>query len=442
MSFPETRFLLPTARLLDYYTAKYAAADGALLWEQRYNGPANNDDTMSQVSPYAGKLALTADGGAVVTGQSSNGSDFDYATVRYAPPSAPTVTFPSYAGLMATSVTLGGVVTSDGGATITARGVVYAKTALNPNPQLGGADVTEADDAAQTTGAFSESVSGLAPHTGYSSAAFATNIAGTTYTAPALTFTTPNTAPTAPDGTATGTTGDQQTVTVAFPAMDADGDAVAITGASGTGLTVDAFTGTSVTFTPLSTFKGDGSFTYTVGDGFGGTATGTITVTVMDNDAPVVATHADVGPIVATHAAGIVVNYEAATAMDNVTASPAIGYSQASGTTFSLGTTTVTITATDAAGNVGTGTFTVTVKLIDPATEVLFAKGSAVPSAGMDGSGIAAGAVFVSFGIPAIGDSRAVAFLANWTVPKNGAVPVGDGDLCGESCSARGEGGR
>ena len=25
----------------DYYTAKYAAADGALLWQQRYNGPDN-----------------------------------------------------------------------------------------------------------------------------------------------------------------------------------------------------------------------------------------------------------------------------------------------------------------------------------------------------------------------------------------------------------------
>ena len=29
---------------IDFYTAKYAAADGALLWEKRYNGPANGDD--------------------------------------------------------------------------------------------------------------------------------------------------------------------------------------------------------------------------------------------------------------------------------------------------------------------------------------------------------------------------------------------------------------
>src|SRR2546430_11716057 len=29
----------------DYYTAKYAAADGVLLWEKRYNGPANRVDS-------------------------------------------------------------------------------------------------------------------------------------------------------------------------------------------------------------------------------------------------------------------------------------------------------------------------------------------------------------------------------------------------------------
>ena len=35
----------------DYYTAKYAAADGALLWEKRYNGPANGDDYVAPAQP-------------------------------------------------------------------------------------------------------------------------------------------------------------------------------------------------------------------------------------------------------------------------------------------------------------------------------------------------------------------------------------------------------
>ena len=71
----------------DYYTAKYAAADGALIWEARYNGPANSRDVMTNRFPYTGKLALTADGGAVVTGQSvGSGTNYDYATVRYTPP--------------------------------------------------------------------------------------------------------------------------------------------------------------------------------------------------------------------------------------------------------------------------------------------------------------------------------------------------------------------
>jgi outer membrane protein assembly factor BamB len=62
----------------DYYTAKYAAADGALLWEQRYNGPANGWD-----DPLA--VAVDASGNAVVTGTSTgNGSGFDYYTAKYA----------------------------------------------------------------------------------------------------------------------------------------------------------------------------------------------------------------------------------------------------------------------------------------------------------------------------------------------------------------------
>ncbi|MBK8095185.1 MAG: choice-of-anchor D domain-containing protein [Verrucomicrobiaceae bacterium] len=93
----------------DYYTAKYAAADGALLWEQRYNGPANDQDVMWQTFPYAGKLALTPDGGAVVTGASSNGVNYDYATVFYGPAaSAPTAITSAATTITSTTATLNG----------------------------------------------------------------------------------------------------------------------------------------------------------------------------------------------------------------------------------------------------------------------------------------------------------------------------------------------
>jgi hypothetical protein len=61
----------------DYYTAKYAAADGALLWEKRYNGPANSDDRASA-------LAVDGSGNVVVTGYSFNGTNSDYYTAKYA----------------------------------------------------------------------------------------------------------------------------------------------------------------------------------------------------------------------------------------------------------------------------------------------------------------------------------------------------------------------
>jgi hypothetical protein len=60
----------------DYYTAKYAAADGTLLWEKRYNGPANGQDIPNAV-------AVDASGNVVVTGSSYNGSNTDYYTAKY-----------------------------------------------------------------------------------------------------------------------------------------------------------------------------------------------------------------------------------------------------------------------------------------------------------------------------------------------------------------------
>ena len=49
----------------DYLTLKYAAADGAILWEKRYNGPANRDDQPAV-------LTLDSVGNAVVIGTATN----------------------------------------------------------------------------------------------------------------------------------------------------------------------------------------------------------------------------------------------------------------------------------------------------------------------------------------------------------------------------------
>ena len=62
----------------DYYTAKYAAATGALLWGKRYNGKGNSSDEAVDV-------AVDASGNVIVTGYSGNAiGDNVYYTVKYA----------------------------------------------------------------------------------------------------------------------------------------------------------------------------------------------------------------------------------------------------------------------------------------------------------------------------------------------------------------------
>jgi Ca2+-binding RTX toxin-like protein len=94
-------------------------------------------------------------------------------------------------------------------------------------------------------------------------------------------------------------------------------------------------------------------------DFHGNTATDSFLVTVVDTTPPILTVPTAI-TAEATSPAGAIVTF-AATAIDIVSGSVAVSFSVAPGSIFPLGTTTVVATATDAAGNTGTGSFTVTV---------------------------------------------------------------------------------
>ncbi|MEO6286854.1 MAG: HYR domain-containing protein [Dyadobacter sp.] len=130
--------------------------------------------------------------------------------------------------------------------------------------------------------------------------------------------------------------------------------------ALGTPVTTDNCSVTSVVNDAPSIFPlGTTTFTWTVTDGSGNTKTATQTVTVTDNVKPTITAPAAVNTSINTACTATGVVLGTATAADNCTASPTI--TNNAPTTFPLGATTVTWTATDAAGNTETATQIVTV---------------------------------------------------------------------------------
>jgi HYR domain/Secretion system C-terminal sorting domain len=120
--------------------------------------------------------------------------------------------------------------------------------------------------------------------------------------------------------------------------------------------------GTIISYSPLpgSFFLiGETTVTATATDGAGNTTYCTFKVKVVDTQAPTITCLADVTVNNAPNQCGAVVNYSA-NASDNCPG-VIVNYSPQSGSFFSLGTTTVTATATDQAGNTSYCTFKVTV---------------------------------------------------------------------------------
>ena len=107
---------------------------------------------------------------------------------------------------------------------------------------------------------------------------------------------------------------------------------------------------------PLGTTK----VTCSASDKAGNQSDNSFTVTVKDATAPTLTVSSN-KTATATSASGATVAFAAATATDIVDGTMAATCDKASGSVFPLGTTTVTCTATDKAGNTGTGSFTVVV---------------------------------------------------------------------------------
>ncbi|MFZ5643694.1 MAG: S-layer homology domain-containing protein, partial [Bacillota bacterium] len=133
--------------------------------------PYAGDITNVTVSPSASEYRDSSGGGAL---SASSGITLRART-------APSVTTGAAGTITATSADIGGEVTSDGHAAVTARGIEY-RTAGSPG-------YTPAPAGTAGTGAFSVILTGLSPVTTYEARAYATNIKGTSYGSP-VTFTT------------------------------------------------------------------------------------------------------------------------------------------------------------------------------------------------------------------------------------------------------------
>ena len=114
-----------------------------------------------------------------------NGEQYGYSVrcVLGAGANPPAVTTSAVSNIGANSATSGGNVTSDGGATVTARGVCWNTTGT---PTLSDSHTTDGTG----TGTFTSSITGLQPNTTYYVRAYATNSVGTLY-GNEVTFTTP-----------------------------------------------------------------------------------------------------------------------------------------------------------------------------------------------------------------------------------------------------------
>jgi hypothetical protein len=108
---------------------------------------------------------------AVNGGGTSYGNELTFTTLT---PSVPVLTTRAIAGISSNLAGSGGVIGTDGGSPITAKGVCWS---LNPNPTIANSKTTDGTGPAS----FNSTLTGLNPLTAYHVRAYATNALGTSY---------------------------------------------------------------------------------------------------------------------------------------------------------------------------------------------------------------------------------------------------------------------
>jgi autotransporter-associated beta strand protein len=228
---------------------------------------------------------------------------------------------------------------------------------------------------------------------------------------------------------------------------DPNGDSLTIAsaqnGAHGTTRIVFAQSGQRIQYNPASGFIGDDSFTYTVADGFGGSAIGSVSVRVNEvgvNRPPI----AQQDQAVVAYSRAIEIDVLANDSdPDGDSLAIASVQNAASGTTTIVhsgrqkirynptfgfvGNDTFTYSIADPLGGSAVGTVNVTVTVPDVRSVPLYAAGAEVRLGGDPSSGVPAGARWASFGIPSISDEGQVAFTASMDTPQGriGVVYMG-----------------
>jgi hypothetical protein len=161
---------------------------------------------------------------------------------------------------------------------------------------------------------------------------------------------------------------------------------------------------------------GETLVTITASDVGGNLSEASFTVTVVDTTPPIIAPLSDL-VVEATGPGGAEVEFSASAA-DLVTAEPELEYSAASGSLFPLGATVVTVSASDAAGNVATASFAVTVVDTTP-------PGIAVPASVVEVTTFSLSGAEVIFAVSAADLVDPVPAVV--AVPASGALfPLGD----------------